>query len=735
MNKDILKNEILAPAGSIESLYASINAGADAVYIGGQRFGARAYAENPDTEDLLKAMDFVHLHNKKMYLTVNTLLKNNEIENELYEYLLPLYKNGLDAVIVQDIGVFEFIKQNFKNMDIHASTQMAVTGVESAKLLKNMGASRIVTARELSLNEIEEINKNVDIEIESFIHGAMCYSYSGLCLFSSIIGGRSGNRGRCAGPCRQPYEVLYNNKRVNDENSLYALSLRDMNTLEIIPKILNCGVYSLKIEGRMKSPEYAALVVSVYRKYVDLFNEKGIEGFKINEEDIRSLNKLYSRSGSNTGYYNCHNSKNMISRNKPAYKNDDDRLIHSIHEKYCISPEKIKAKAEVYIEPNKCIEIKIIGKQGSIHYFGDEAGVAINKPLDKDAVLKQISKTGDSFFELTDIDVNINGNAFVPVSKLNNLRREGINAYQKLLLDKYRRQNNNKEIFKDNNICKENVDKGSVKNQFKISVQISTKQQLDTILLYDDIKEIHISTDMLSVDEVIKLAEEVSKRCGKCYINMPRIFRESGKKYIEQFIEKIDENLYKKIIFSISNIDEFGYIINNNIKNFVIDNSLYAFNSYSKEFLYNSGAKKVTLPYELNNKELKKLCDKRDEVVVYGYIPLMVSAGCVVKNYVDCKGNSGKAILLKDRLGANFKVVNCCNFCYNVIYNNLPMSLIGLSDKVKGLNSGYIILNFSFENQNETREIIDKIIDTFIKNSKKEDIKAFTRGHFNRGVE
>ena len=286
------KCEILSPAGSLNALYAGIYAGADAVYIGGQKFGARAYAENPENTDLLRAMDYVHMQDKKIYLTVNTLLKNQEIENQLYDYLLPFYKNGLDAVIVQDLGVFQFIKEAFPKMEIHASTQMAITGVESAKLLKNMGASRVVTARELSLVELQEIHENVDVEIESFIHGAMCYSYSGMCLFSSIIGGRSGNRGRCAGPCRQPYEVYQNGIRRNDKNSLYALSLKDMNTIEIIPQILNAGVFSLKIEGRMKSPEYAAGVVSIYRKYVDLYLEKGEEFYQVAKKDYENLMDL-----------------------------------------------------------------------------------------------------------------------------------------------------------------------------------------------------------------------------------------------------------------------------------------------------------------------------------------------------------------------------------------------------------------------------------------------------------
>lgn len=293
--KDI-KVELLAPAGSYDSLRAAINAGADAVYIGGSVFGARAFADNLDEENMLKAIDYIHLHGKKLYLTVNTLLKNDEIRNQLFEYLHPLYKHGLDAVIVQDMGVFKFIRENFPDLDIHASTQMTVTGVYSAKMLKEAGATRVVTARELSLDELKKIHDNVDIEIESFIHGALCYCYSGQCLLSSMLGGRSGNRGRCAQPCRLPYDVTGKNMKNND-NEKYVLSPKDMCTLEIIPDIIESGVYSMKIEGRMKSPEYVAGVVEMYRKYIDMYISQGRDGFRVDENDYQKLTSLYSRNG------------------------------------------------------------------------------------------------------------------------------------------------------------------------------------------------------------------------------------------------------------------------------------------------------------------------------------------------------------------------------------------------------------------------------------------------------
>ena len=326
----------------MESMMAAVQAGADAIYMGGSRFGARAYADNPEEDRFLEAIDYVHLHGCRLYMTVNTLVKEEELD-QLYDFLKPYYERGLDAVIVQDLGVWKFIREHFPDLPIHASTQMTVTGWRSAQSLKEMGATRVVTARELSLQEIAEIRDHVDVEIESFVHGALCYCYSGQCLLSSLIGGRSGNRGRCAQPCRLPYDVLtaagkpvqsaakqnsakltesiYETGKQNARNQntgkkgkgkhspdmqdrnarmkgkpyaqqkaavgddRYVLSLKDLCTLDILPDIIESGVYSLKIEGRMKSPRYTAGVVSIYRKYVDYYLEHGRDGYKVDPAD------------------------------------------------------------------------------------------------------------------------------------------------------------------------------------------------------------------------------------------------------------------------------------------------------------------------------------------------------------------------------------------------------------------------------------------------------------------
>lgn len=275
-----MKVELLAPGGSYETVIAALNAGADAVYTGGEKFGARANADNLTIEQLKSVIDYAHLHGRKIYLTINTLLKENEIKKELYDYLEPLYVHGLDAVIVQDYGVLEFVRKYFPQLHVHASTQMTILGELTVKELKNKGVTRIVTPRELSIPEIKKIKENCDIEIESFVHGALCYCYSGQCLLSSYIGGRSGNRGRCAQPCRMEYDVVKNGKVLNPGDSKYVLSPKDICTLKILPDIIESGVYSLKIEGRMKKPEYTAGVVSIYRKYIDLYLQFGQKNIK-----------------------------------------------------------------------------------------------------------------------------------------------------------------------------------------------------------------------------------------------------------------------------------------------------------------------------------------------------------------------------------------------------------------------------------------------------------------------
>ena len=333
------KHELLSPAGSLEICKAVLNAGADAVYLGGDKFGARAFAKNFTQNDIQEALDFAHMRGKKIFLTVNTLLKNKEIETELFSYLKPLYEHGLDAVIVQDYGVFQFVHRNFPELALHASTQMSVSNVSGSKFLVEHGAERIVTARELSRSEIRRIYDETGVEIESFIHGALCYCYSGQCLMSSMLGGRSGNRGRCAQPCRLAYQVTDERGNLLHKKEKYPLSPKDLCTISQLPQLCESGIYSFKIEGRMKKLEYAAGVTSIYRKCLDLY-ESCPEHYRVEDADMERLLAFGNRNGFTAGYYDMRNGRSMMTLTDSYHSSNEAKAAYQ-------APEETKVPVEL----------------------------------------------------------------------------------------------------------------------------------------------------------------------------------------------------------------------------------------------------------------------------------------------------------------------------------------------------------------------------------------------------
>ena len=419
------KVEILAPAGSYESMKAAVAAGADAVYIGGSRFGARAYADNPGEDQLLDAIDYAHLHGCRLYLTVNTLVKDRELP-ELPAYLAPYYERGLDAAIVQDMGVFSVIRQHFPDLPIHASTQMTVTGPLGAALIRRMGASRIVPARELSLEEIRRMYEETGAELECFVHGALCYSYSGQCLFSSLIGGRSGNRGRCAQTCRLPFEVKRAGNTLNKKDGRYVLSLKDLCTLDILPDILEAGVYSLKIEGRMKSPRYTAGVVSIYRKYVDQYLASGRAGYRVEEEDRRILLDLFDRGGQTEGYYRRPNGRDMVVlKEKPAFREENRALSDHLDETFVKAEIKEPVSGICAVRVGTPLSLTLScrdrlsgGVERTVTVYGGRAQEAKSRPATQESIRRSVQKTGNTPFEFADLAVELEGDAFVPVKEL-----------------------------------------------------------------------------------------------------------------------------------------------------------------------------------------------------------------------------------------------------------------------------------------------------------------------------
>lgn len=415
--------ELLSPAGDLDSMYAAFAAGADAVYAGANEFSARAYSANFDAGGMTAAIDYAHLIGKKLYLTLNTLIKEDELKR-IADFVSPFYKAGLDGCIVQDMGVVAILREKFPGMEIHGSTQLSIANKYGAEYCKSKGMTRVVTARELSLDEIKNIRDNVDIEIEAFIHGAMCYSYSGLCLFSSFLGGRSGNRGRCAGPCRQPYTA-------GGRKDKYLLSMKDMCTLDILPEIIGAGVGSLKIEGRMKAPEYVYAVTKIYRKYLDLYYKESGE-YYVNREELNDLVNLYSRGGLSHGYYERHNGSEMITYEKGAYRTEFNEI------KIPKAPV-VSLKGHCDLSVGKPVRLTVRAGEKEISVDGDTVQRAVSRPLSKDEIAGRLNKTGDTHFKFDELSVEADGDVFLPVGAINALRRRALEYINEELLSEYRR--------------------------------------------------------------------------------------------------------------------------------------------------------------------------------------------------------------------------------------------------------------------------------------------------------
>lgn len=564
--------ELLAPAGSYEAFLGAVNAGADAVYLGGQQFGARAYADNFTAEEIVRALRVAHLYGKKIYLTVNTLLKEREMAS-LAEYLSPFYEAGLDGVIVQDLGVFCHIREQFPGLPLHVSTQMTVTGVRGASLLKEQGACRVVPARELSLREVRKIREEAGVEVECFIHGAMCYSYSGQCLFSSILGGRSGNRGRCAQPCRLPYEIFEGKKRLS--GSSYPLSLKDMCTLEYLPALLEAGIDSFKIEGRMKRPEYAAGVTEVYRKYIDLYYRKGAAGYRVEPEDMDRLRRLYIRSEVQTGYYERHNGKEMITLEKPGYEGCDEALLSEIRERYIREPEKIPVRIQARVIVGEPLRLRMEAageteggspeKQSqhialtrncsdgarfaveegrpecerfTVKIMGENVQPAKKAPLSEGEIRKRLCKTGDSLLTVEDCEIVMEGACFVPVRALNELRRSAVETFEAAVAESWgmgARQRadvspeNESDMKSELNRPSQSIINGAEETctteetnaiekpgagKRAVDVTVGTRDQLRAVLKWGGCRRIYVECSLFSesYEEFLRLAQESARR-------------------------------------------------------------------------------------------------------------------------------------------------------------------------------------------------------------------------------
>lgn len=696
--------ELLAPAGNINIFKAVIEAGADAVYVGGSMFGARAYANNFDEEELLYAIDYAHLKGVKVYLTVNTLLKNDEIE-KLYDYLLPFYERGLDAVLVQDLGALKLIHDRFPDLAIHTSTQMTVTGIDGVRFLKQFGVQRVVMAREVSLAEMNEIHEKCGMEIEAFVHGALCYSYSGQCLFSSMLGGRSGNRGRCAQPCRLPYCV-------GNKKDTYILSLKDMCGIKDLQKLKESGVYSLKIEGRMKQAGYASGVVAYYRRYIDSMKE-------VSDKDYKNIAGLGNRCGFTDKYYFEHNGTDMVTFEKPNFVSDASDELPQF--------SKIKIQGKLTLKEAEPGALTVSCGGYRFTSYMDPVSHALKAPAERKNVAERISKTGDTPFEFENIDITMDNDIFVPNGALNKLRREAIEGLQNEILMQYKRTASASYGWKS-----KKTSEIKPSGDPKVIASVRDGKQLYRLLEYDNISEIYIDSSKYGRRDFVKEFSDdvfcVNNAEKKAYLALPVIFRRSTRDYFETISDQL-----KKIDFEgfiVRNYEEFFWVKTRFAgKKIVTDHNMYTYNDMAKSMFFDNGADADTMPLELNQKEINRRNNKGSQMIIYGYYPLMVSAQCVHKNSYKCD-RTPQITYLKDRYNKIFPVWNNCSECYNIIYNSCPTVLFNNMQKIKNAGIDALRLDFTFEKPEE----IDTVMAAFESNSA-DGIKEYTNGHFKRGVE
>lgn len=862
--------EILAPAGSYEGMKAAMNAGCDAVYIGGSSFGARAYANNLDQDTLLRAIDEAHIRDKKLYLTVNTLLKERELTSQLYAFIEKFYLQGLDAVIVQDVGVLHFIHEHFPELPIHASTQMTLTMAQGANLLKDYGVTRLVTSRELSLKEIKTIRENTDLEIETFVHGALCYCYSGQCFMSSLIGGRSGNRGRCAQPCRMPYQFSAETGRISSDQEKYLLSPKDISTLGIIPDLIEAGIDSFKIEGRMKRPEYTAAVAMLYRKYVDIYLESGREEYlqRLKKEeykqDLVKLQDVYNRGGFSEGYGKTYHGKSMMSLYRPnhsgvyvgevkevkgsqvaiavkepihaqdileirqkeedgyeftvkdphkpgdilrtnvgkrpdttgrdgktqgskgnkfnapsirigdqVYRTKNNELLDYLANEYIAKDIKLGMKGYLKARTGERLSLTVSIGDCSVTAFREVVQEALKQPMTREKLIAHLEKTGETLYYFEDIQVEADDNIFIPVAWLNEIRREAINLLQEEVIKRYRRtlpfEGNNFNSLTDLNETNSinynsghepmtwvsHIDNKSGEDTFGICVTIQSEEQFATAVKYPEIKAVYADYDAFTLEDIKSMATQTAASGMKFYLSLPQICRLAVFDRLKlDLLEIIDkEEVYGFVIKNFEEVSllESLWMDGRPKKDFILNYNMYTFNQEAKAFWAEKGITHYTAPIELNYQELKNLGIVDSDMVVYGYLPLMVSTQCLYESTQGCnkgelkaKGNKdaiGFSGYLTDRLGKNFYVRTNCRSCYNTIYNGQALALHKQAQEVHGLKPRNIRLDFTKESSAQTKQVIETFLDRYQldryqyeKGSTKE-LEDYTTGHFKRGVE
>ena len=728
------KTELLAPCGNAEGLRAVINAGCDAVYLGGKDFSARAYAGNFNEKELIGAIEYAHRNGVRVHLALNTLLKNNEITG-VKDSLVPFYEAGLDAVIIQDLGLINILRSEFPDLSVHASTQMSVTGPYGAMFLKEKGIDRIICARETSLEDIKNIKDNTGMEVEAFIHGSLCYSYSGKCLMSSIFGGRSGNRGRCAQPCRLAYDLYSGRMRINKDQEKYILSPKDLATVEILPEIIGTGVDSLKIEGRMKRPEYCAGVVSVYRKYIDMIEKK--EEYRVDKKDLDLLKDLYNREGFTCGYFIKSPGIDLLSTKKVRIKGaakDQNALYSDIKKNIIDKDKKTAITGKAVFREGVPSRLELSTGDIEISVEGSVPEKAKNAPVSGESIKDRILKTGNTPFEFKKLTVETDDDIFISIKDINELRRRGTDSLCAALEKRSARHYDpidgsslitGSSTFDDKE-NREDSRYGLKTDRFEIQTVV---QNTDDAVSVSDIPDISTIIFDISCYRIEDLNDAIEL--------FTALETDKKKIIMAPYIVK-DPEVFKKCEYALS-LGSTGVLIND------LESLSYFSERYSKDMIFagpylytmNDLSRRAvrekcafdTVPYELNRREISGMDNSQSIIEVYGRIPLMITANVPMD-----PGMYKRNIFVKDRKGEMFPVRHSPLSSYNVIYNSRPLDLTGEADNVNSLNVHGIRLSF-IEGEKDIKGICRRAADAFVRGKKTVPAGNYTKGHFNRGVE
>lgn len=687
------KIELLAPAGGMRELKAAVQSGADAVYLGAADFSARSGAGNFTADELAEAVRYAHGYGVKVHCAINTLIKEKEMSAAI-ETAICANDCGVDALIIQDVGLASRLRELLPDIELHGSTQMTVTSLEGVRYLEKMGFSRVVLARELSVGEIERIVKGAKAEIEIFVHGAICMSYSGQCLMSSVLGGRSGNRGRCAQPCRLPYELIKDGKPCGEG---YVLSPKDMALVRHLDEIGRIGVASLKIEGRLKSAEYVSTVVGVYRKYLD-------GGGAVTSDDMAKLTGAFSRSGFTDGYFTGRLGADMMAHKNPA---NNSGSIYTPEVK-AIADGKIVRRIPINVYAtllaDDVLRVYAYDSDGnSVSCEGTAiAETARNKPITAERVTEQLCKVGDTPFAVEEINVEIDEGITVPVKELNAVRREMCRQLWELRTasEKKRVSDIASRTYTANGGCTDTL-----------TAKVRTFEQGVAVLQSGGVKRLYAPSGVAKRLIEIATDTEIVTYTSDILSDEP-IATENvcvgSFAAMEKYGERAKHGDFRLNVYNADTICAF------------------------------EGLASVTLSPELNLREIADVTAKcgnvETELIAYGYLPLMIMRNCPVKAMGHCQKNKD-IYSLRDRKNTEFKFV-CGDGCRAILLNSKPIFTADIMDEIKRTKINCIRLDFTVENPEQCGKIID-VYRSAVRGEKVEpmEVNTFTRGHLHRGVQ